>query len=95
MLKKAIKSGADINQNKKGGRPLIFIAVLDNDPELLSYLPSAGTDPRQKINDPGKPNHGQDILSYLDTRNYLRSEDDTEIKKILRAALSEDSYAQP
>ena len=68
---------------------------MDNDPELLSYLPSAGTDPYQKINDPSKPNHGQDILSYLDTRNYLRNEDDTEIKKILRAALSEDSRAQP
>ena len=49
----------------------------------------------KKINDPSKPNHGQNILSYLDTKNYLRSEDDTEIKKILRAALSEDSRAQP
>ena len=69
--------------------------VMDNDPELLSYLPSAGTDPYQKINDPGSPYHGQDILSYLDTRNYLRNEDDTEIKNILRVALSEDSRAQP
>ena len=67
----------------------------DNDPELLSYLLSAGADPHQKINDPGDPDHGQDILSYLDTRNYLRNEDYTEIKKILRAALSEDSRAQP
>ena len=95
MLKKAIKSGADINQNKKGGRPFIFMPVMDNDPELLSYLLSAGADPRQKINDPGKPNHGQNILSYLDTGDYLRNEDDTEIKKIIRAALSEDSRAQP
>ena len=94
MLKKAIKSGADVNE-PDSKLPLIFMPVMDNDPELLSYLPSAGGDPYQKINNPGKPNHGQNILSYLDTRNYLRSEDDTEIKKILRAALSEDSYAQP
>ena len=97
MIDKAIKSGADINQHlSEEGLPLFFVPAMENDPDLLNFLLKSGANPRQKISNPDKPNHGQDVFDFLDATTYNSGKEDyTEIKKILRAALSEDSRAQP